>query len=896
MIEVLFSREFDSGVWTGPKPSEWGVVGQVALGELGLLDLLETQLGLKQPESISYQRKIDYLQALRTIGAGPRFYSESLKTDPMAVTEHLLELRDALIESGWKKNQIKKMVKINDLAEVEKVFSNKTGKADRLALVCDELAKREAFEIISTINVFNAEESLSYLWKVILKELLPKFGVKVSFSKTDIQAQADSKTDLGKLLALRQSESEPKADGSFTLLTGRDPWESARYVAAFLKTLPQESLERTVILAPEKQRGILMSAMISQGIPYGGNHAEVSYARPALQILILALALTWEPKDPSIALSLITTEGSPVPRAFRRGLISSFDESLAVGGSTWSKYLDEVTNELIEKAETPEEKEKIKDRKQRITEWFAAPSYSFESGIPTQSFVDVCARVSKWLRQMWVLNKKSSFRGAYDLAELLSSLAKGLGEATITRERMIHLLIDSVGDGIIADGTIAQANGVRIVSHPSSVIAQAENFIWWDFSSSTVSSHHETFFSQAEVKELLANHIEWPRPEVRSIIDARSWSLPLLNTKSKVLLVSQLLDVDGNADSFHPALDELIPKKVRQKWKALVHVNLLEKESKPTKEFLKDIGATFNNNIEDNFIPRASFQAPKDEIALREVESASSLSKLLGCDLAYVLTYKARLSGMDSASLEYNERVMGIIAHEVISTIFKEGASLTPAEALSSANKIIDDIIRDKAPQVLQKENVRRLSDLKETVFRDIEFYATFLQDNKLSVIGAEKDIPKSDKTLGPVHVMGQIDHILADENGKQIIMDHKFGGAKYKEQDLVSGKSLQLALYSKLVSGKAHPDLAYHIISSNKILVLNKSFNRAQQVNGPDSAEVLLEAEKKVSEKAKILKAGKLLAHGHIEENETERFPAPCGYCEFNGICGLAWKQEALA
>lgn len=62
MIEVLFSHEFDSGVWTGPKPSEWGSVGQAALGELGFLDLLETQLGLKQPESISYQRKIDYLQ------------------------------------------------------------------------------------------------------------------------------------------------------------------------------------------------------------------------------------------------------------------------------------------------------------------------------------------------------------------------------------------------------------------------------------------------------------------------------------------------------------------------------------------------------------------------------------------------------------------------------------------------------------------------------------------------------------------------------------------------------------------------------------------------------------------------------------------------------------------
>ncbi len=176
----------------------------------------------------------------------------------------------------------------------------------------------------------------------------------------------------------------------------------------------------------------------------------------------------------------------------------------------------------------------------------------------------------------------------------------------------------------------------------------------------------------------------------------------------------------------------------------------------------------------------------------------------------------------------------------------------------------------------------------------DIEFYAAFIQDNKFSIVDAEIYIPKSDRTLGTVHVNGQIDHVLADPTGKQLIVDHKFGGAKYKEKDLVDGKSLQLALYSKLVSGQAHPDLAYHIINNNKILVLNKSFNRAQQVNGPDSAEVLLDAERKIAEKAKILKSGKLTAHGLIDENARERFHAPCGYCEYKGICGLAWKQEA--
>jgi ATP-dependent helicase/nuclease subunit B len=893
MIEVLFSKEFDSGVWTGQRESGSASIGQPVLGELGLLDLLETQLGLKQPDSISSQRKIDYLKALRSANAKPRFYSQSLQTDPMAVTEHLLGLRDALVESGWKKAHIGKLAKVNDLSDVEKEFLNRTGKSDRLILVSENLEKRTKLEQISTIKILSSPESLSFVWKRILNELLPKLGVKVSFIKDDFKALANTELDLGKLLELRRKESNPNGDGTFNILTGRDPWESARYVAAFLHKLAPEELAKTVILAPEKHRGILMSAMIAQGIPYGGNHAEISYSRPALQILILALALSWEPKDPSVALSLLTVEGSPVPKAFRRGLIASFNESLAVGGKTWSEHLDEVTQEILEKTSDEKEKEKIGERKKRIIDWFSAPAYTFENGIPVDELVAVCARVSKWLRQMWALKNQSSFREAYELSELLASLAKGLGETTISRERMIHLLIDSIGDGIIADGTMAQASGVRVVGHSSSIIGAVDNLIWWDFSSTSVRGFHESFFSKAEANELLSNKIEWPDPEAQSVADAKSWVKPLLNAKNKVLLVSQLLDVDGNPDSFHPLLDEVIPKKLRQKWKSVVHINLLEKQSVPAQKFFKYIGATLSKESKNYFESRPEWTSNIDVLALRDVESASSLSKLLGCELAYVLTYKAHLNGADGASLEYDERVMGLIAHEVISIVFKKGAILTPADAVIEAKKIIDEVIKDKAPQVLHKEKARELSDIKNTVFRDIEFYASFLKDNGLSIVEAEYDVKESEKTLGGAKLQGQLDHILADSKGNQLIMDHKFGGAKYKEQDLKEGKSLQLALYSKLLSGKNNPDLAYHIITSNKILVLNKSFTRSQRVDGPEAAEVLLEAEKSITEKTKILKSGKLIAKGLEENNESSRFPAPCKYCDFKRICGFTWKQE---
>lgn len=89
MIEIKFSRAFDKGTWSGIKSNGAATIGATTLGELGLIDLLETQLGVKEPESLSFQRKIDYLKALRSANDGSRFYSESMSTDPMAVTEYL---------------------------------------------------------------------------------------------------------------------------------------------------------------------------------------------------------------------------------------------------------------------------------------------------------------------------------------------------------------------------------------------------------------------------------------------------------------------------------------------------------------------------------------------------------------------------------------------------------------------------------------------------------------------------------------------------------------------------------------------------------------------------------------------------------------------------------------
>lgn len=880
MIEVLFSREFDSGVWTGAKPTDWAIVGQVALGELGLIDLYETQLGIKQPESLSYKRKIDFLNALKSADNKNRFYSESLIVDPMAVAEHLLHLRDNLIESGWDKKPISGFQKISDLSEVEKSFNNHTGKADRLIKISEALSK---VDLPISVKVMDDLKILPMIWKKILSKS----------SEVKLEKAPDLKNDLGKFLKLRKTESKADGDGSLRILIGRDPWESARFLSALLYQIPKTDWSKTVIIAPEKHRGILMNAMIAQGIPFGGNYTEVSYSRPALQILILALALNWEPKDPIVALSLLTIKGSPAWSGFRKTLIKTLDESLAVGGKTWTTALDEIAKVQIEKEENSEEKLKIEKRKDRIKDWFSAPSFSYEQGIPVKEITETCDRVSKWLRQMWILKKEPSFREASEISSLLSNLANNIGEETITRERMLHLLTDAIGDGVSTQGIKAQANGIQVVSSPGSIVGSVNNLIWWDFSASTVRNFREEYFSKEESDVLNKSNILWPNPEELAIFSAKSWMRSLSNVNSKLLLVSQLLDSEGNDESIHPLFDELMPKNLKQDWLTQICVSLYEKQSVSTKKFLAEIGSSEINKFENNFQDRPEWKLDKDVLGLRETESATSLERLLNCELAYVLKGKAHLSGEDNASLKYDSRIMGIIAHEVIFLVFKKGEIPNVKDVVEQAKNIIDDVIKDKAPQLYLKENALDLRSLKDIVIRDIEIYGEFLRKNELAVYLSEEYIEKSEKGFAGVNLSGQLDQVLNDKNGNFYIIDHKLGSGKYREASLKEGKSLQLALYSKLLNEKKLPDLGYHIITDNKIYLLNKSLEGAQKVDGPDGNEVLLDGENAVKEKVKILKSGKLIAQGHLEDTPKDKDGNPeiCKFCDFTNICGLAWK-----
>jgi len=76
-------------------------LGVVTVGPQGLLDLLETHLGLAGVATAQPVRIARYQRCLQETDNGRRFYSSSLAVDPLAVSETLLQWHDEWISAGW---------------------------------------------------------------------------------------------------------------------------------------------------------------------------------------------------------------------------------------------------------------------------------------------------------------------------------------------------------------------------------------------------------------------------------------------------------------------------------------------------------------------------------------------------------------------------------------------------------------------------------------------------------------------------------------------------------------------------------------------------------------------------------------------------------------------------
>ena len=97
MQRINFGLSLDGQRGWHPRNS----IGESVVGPLGMLGILETQLGLLRISPSQSERVMQLRQCLADARNGRRFYERSFDADELGTSATLLGWRDAWFEHGW---------------------------------------------------------------------------------------------------------------------------------------------------------------------------------------------------------------------------------------------------------------------------------------------------------------------------------------------------------------------------------------------------------------------------------------------------------------------------------------------------------------------------------------------------------------------------------------------------------------------------------------------------------------------------------------------------------------------------------------------------------------------------------------------------------------------------
>ena len=386
-LKIVFDPDFDSGAWPGPLHGRDAVAGETLVGPLGLLSLMETQLGLPGSRVSETERAAALIPILRD---NHGFWSESLEVDPLGTARRLLSDADSLRMGGWQDEAL--TPRLNPLQHVTSQAS--PGVPHRLRAALDVLSRRPFDDgDIESITTYEPTEALPSLWRQVFAALVTA-GATLHVCDA---VGAEAEGDLGSACA---QNLQPKGDGSLLLLRPHGPLAAADELAAWLTAREGRSESVVVIGADE----VLDQALHRHGFGTLGAPGADRYAS-MLQILPLAVELGWSPCDPARALELLTLPTSPIPGKVRYRLIRALHQWPSTQSDAWVEALQRGLDAIDDAGQR-------KRAEARVTALFA-PQIPRTDDYPADLLHSRVRLVADWARGRRVMGSSGDESGWY---------------------------------------------------------------------------------------------------------------------------------------------------------------------------------------------------------------------------------------------------------------------------------------------------------------------------------------------------------------------------------------------------------------------------------------------------------------------------------------------------
>jgi ATP-dependent helicase/nuclease subunit B len=900
MLQLLLAASDGGTAWRHRLARGETRAGWECVGPLGLARRLGRLYGLRGEPAPHAERVSSYAARLARLDDGARSFSASRARDPWGVAGFLLDLRDRLRLAEWDGAGLDGSGRLEDVAALEALAAPgllpvPPGLADLLASLLAELRSAPLPEPLA-IQLCEPREAFDPVVRRVL-EVLAAAGARVEDAAPEAPS-APASTDLGRLqrglLSAVAGEPAPALgdDGSVLLLEADTPLEAGELLAALARSGP---LDRAT-LVEGRDLGALEAALARQGLPALGSR-DPSRWRPALQVLPLRLALAFAPRDPFRAAELLMLPVAPLPRAVRRRLLDALAEQPGVGGPAWRRAVEASAGEA--------------GVRERVEEWFGGEAFARDRGLPPAEAIRICELVARWADGRARagdgdepdLGLPGAARVARTLARMLAEQPPGALLSPVLLEQLHDV---AAGEGLDGAGGPGEAGRPAIAREPGDVQAGAATVLWWGFLGGEPGPPPEPW-TVPERAALERRGLRLPGPGARRAIEALGWRRAVLAASERLVLVRWRLE--GTTPTVaHPLADEIAARFQRS-----LGPCTLASERALAGEAPGGLAPPVSDRAPaPEVAPRASFRVPPETLATDRF-SPSSLEKLLGCPVAWVLEYAAGLRRRGMARIPSGSRLLGTFAHAILEELLLgpdrlDLARATPAEASEAALRMFGERVeREAAPLVVRGAEVER-HRARQVVSDAARSLVELLQAGGWTPVAAEAELAGR---FEGADLAGKADLLLERAGGKGVLDLKLARSSRYFVEKLEQGQALQVALYAELArEGGRLPATGYFLLNRGEVLTADRGgFPGARELAGPSMQETLAAAGEAIRFWRSVLARG-LVSSRHedqrvgalLEAGEAAGRAAPssgpgdidppCRFCDFDALCGVTLRE----
>jgi ATP-dependent helicase/nuclease subunit B len=874
-------------------------------GPEDLLEWLETQLGLPQANTHRASRVMQYANATETVSDA--CFAESLQTDRWETASDLLARRDELLLCGWDGSCDERLPRmVQDLAKVEAFYQGVfPGEAERLRAVAEAL---EIGQSLPPHECFLSDELEHWpaAWQAVLRRmtLKPHRAVRP-------QAPEECSLHAAGLVVRGETSGDFGCDASLRIVKARSETASVEFVASVLAhqfARDPARLARTIVYCEDDELAIRLDASLyRRGVPTMGATSQTN-AHPVLQVLPLALELCWEPVNPQCLLDLLTLPVMPLPRRIASRLARALSEQPGLGSAAWDRAFEKICEESDQDIEQPGK------MAGRLREWFCGERAAHGEPIATALVAAQCRKVAKWALGRAALMHDDEEASPSDeqvaialgeasrQAALLGELVELSGEA-ITQPQLGRLLDEVSVRGVEARPFVIADGGPTRVRSLAEIAESYDQLMWLG---TTTGNAPVSCWSVKQIEDFATAGVELDdgTHALRSLRRAEADGLCLAKESMLVVMLPS-----REERRTHP-MWLAIEQKVSEHDKSVSHA-IPSVEDLVTADDGDSLSPfTFRSEsveIESGHSARPEWAIPAELMKDREQVSASELEDRLACPLKWTLRYQAGLRSSEIASLPDEHQLRGNLFHALLERVFNDRDAIPDTDL---AVRLVEDAFNERLPldaaPLAQPEKRIEAEKLRNELIRATQLFVETLHRGGYTRVQIEEPI---NGTAFGKPLTGSIDCIASTDDGREAVVDFKYGGRTKYHHLISEGRSVQLATYAqsrKQATGTS-PSVAYLLLSDGKFIAPSGSplegLASADMTEGPSIESVWNRFSEAISSAEAWLTTDEPVPARPLQDSETwptgvelvlkERLvknesQSVCRYCDFSQLCGL--------